>query len=260
MNLTLFTVNFYLSRVTHRIILTAAVLIICQSLAHSQEAVRSDTLLKLAIFKPHTLVYDNPEGKVIGYLDRGRVVRLLGSEGMWLHFTAYDFDSGWLRWENTVTLDEWAESPPFDSLQTIIIAWEKAVQALNERIDESLANIQSYEDGISTGEISLSAGIAGIERESMVIENSFRELHQVERTTVLEDAVKALDGKRWALNNGLRHLVDYLQDGDEGNGTTASKYFDIAENYVYEYARIIFRLKSNYDLYDEEPEANIEEQ
>ncbi|NQS98669.1 MAG: hypothetical protein HQ591_09455 [candidate division Zixibacteria bacterium] len=249
-----------MSRVTHRIILTAAVLIICQPLAHSQEAVRSDTLLKLAVFKPHTLVYDNPKGKIIGHIDRGRVIRLLGSEGMWLHFTTWDFNSGWLRWENTVTLDEWANSPRFDSLQTIIIAWERAVKALDEGIDESLAIIQSYRDGISAGEISLSAGIAGIERESVVIENSFRELHQVERTAVLEDAVKALDGKRWALSNGLQYLVEYLREGDEESGTNASNYFDTAENFVYEYTRIIFRLKSTYDLYDEAPEVNNEKQ
>ena len=243
-----------------RIFLTAAVLIVCQPLVHSQEAVLSDTLLKLAVFKPHTLVYDNPKGKIIGHLDRGRVIRLLGSEGMWLHFTTYDFDSGWLRWENTVTLDEWADSPRFDSLQTIIIAWERAVKALDEGIDESLANIQSYREGISAGEISLSAGIAGIERESVVIEDSFRELHQVERTAVLEDAVKALDGKRWALNNGLQYLVEYLRDGDEESGTNASNYFDTAEFFVYEYTRIMFRLKSTYDLYNEVPEVNNEEQ
>ena len=237
-------------RCTPLFIISFACVLFCVLPAVSQEAAISDSLLKLAIFKPHTAVYDQPKGHIIGYIDRGRVIRLLASDGMWLNFTTYDYEYGWLRWENTQTLAEWANSPPFDSLQIMIIAWENAVKKLDGKIDSSLQKILELEGKISAGEIELSVGIAKIQREGDHIEDCFRELHQIDKIPALNDAVKALDGKRWAIDYGLRYLMIFLQGGNEEDGAMAGKYFETAEDYVYHYAQAMFRLKSTYELYD----------
>jgi hypothetical protein len=210
----------------------------------------ADTLMKLAIFTPHTKVYDAPWGKQIGIIDRGRVIRLISSEGVWFQFTTKDFPLAWVHWANTQTLQEWAASPRYDSAQAVIIAWEKAVRMLDEEIDSCLNNIIQFRDKIYSGEINPAKGAINIERERAAIEESFRQLYKIERLELLEEAMKVLERKRWAINRGIYFLNKFIYEGDSDSGKSAGEYFDMAQETMYDYSKIMYKLKTKYKLYE----------
>ena len=220
----------------------------------SYQNTEGDTLLKLVVFTPEAKVFGRPHGDQIGTIGRGRVIRLLGSDGRWLNFTTVDYTSAWLRWEYTQTLEEWALYPSFDSVQTSIVTWEKVVQSIDSEIELSLENIRTIRDGISQGKISLEAGIGSLENEIDLIEDSFRELHNHQPPEVLSQAAESLESKRWAINQGLNYLMKFIYEGEEESGIAAGKYFQMAEKMMYRYSQQMFQVKSKYNLYDEESE------
>ncbi len=223
------------------------------------ETIESDTLLKLVIFPPSAKVFDRPGGENIGTIGRGRVIRLLGSEGKWLNFTTYDFPDAWLRWEYTQTLEEWAECKPFDEMQAIILSWEKAVRAVDDEVQASLLKINEVKERISRGEIALEAGIRAIENERSNIEESFRALYQCETPDMLSAAAEKLDGKRWAINKGLYYLIKYIREGVEADGISATRYFQMTEGIMKQYSRIMFRIKTKYNLYEDSTAVSDED-
>ncbi|MBC8279070.1 MAG: hypothetical protein H8E46_12625 [FCB group bacterium] len=215
-----------------------------------------DTLLKLVIFTPEAKVFDHPNGDLIGSIDRGRVIRLLGSEGRWLNFTAREFSSAWLRWEYTQTLEEWAQNPPFDSIQVSIVAWEHVVRKIDSEIEQSLTAINNIRNDISQGKTSIEAGIGSLRYESEMIEDSFRELHNHQPPEVLQEAAKLLESKRWAIGQGLDYLMKFIYEGSEEDGIAAGKYFQMAEKMMYQYSKQMFQVKSKYNLYETQPDSS----
>lgn len=215
----------------------------------ADESAPMDTL-QLAVFTPVTKVYENPGGEWIGVIDRGRVINLLASDGKWLCFTTRDYPKGWIRWENTITLEEWAVSPPFDSIAAIIRIWEIGVQAMEKEIDSALTNILSIREKIADGVVDPNAGIDLIQKERAAIEESFRQLHGLNTPEPLNEAEELLEGKRWAINQGLGYLITFIGNGDEKSGAAAGRYFELAENMMYQYSRAIFQVKSLYKLYN----------
>ena len=220
----------------------------------ANEQVSMDTL-KLAIFTPIAKVYQIPNGDSIGVIKRGEVISLLAADGKWMRFTSRQFEDAWVRWENTVTLQEWANQPSFDSLVTSIRIWEQGVRDMENQIDNALDNILVIRKSISDGVIQPKNGIALIERERADIEESFRQLHGLNTPPALEEAAELLQGKRWAINTGLGYLVSFLKEGDEEKGVAAGKYFELAENIMYRYSKAIFQVKTLYNLYDSEEKA-----
>ena len=220
----------------------------------ARESVSNDTL-KLAIFTPTAKVYLIPNGDSIGVIKRGEVIALLAADGKWMRFTSRQFEDGWVRWENTVTLQEWADQPSFDSLVTSIRIWEQGVKDMDKQIDNALDNILVIRKSITDGAINPEAGVALIEGERADIEESFRQLHGLNTPPSLEEAAELLQGKRWAINTGLGYLISFIEDGDETKGAAAGKYFELAENIMYRYSKAIFQVKTLYNLYDSEEEA-----
>ena len=220
----------------------------------ADDQVAMDTL-KLAIFTPIAKVYEIPNGDSIGVIKRGEVISLLAADGKWMRFTSRQFEDGWVRWENTVTLQEWADQPSFDSLVTSIKIWEQGVRDMEKQIDNALDNILVIRKSISDGVVSQKNGLALIEQERADIEESFRQLHGLNTPPALEEAAELLQGKRWAINTGLGYLISYLKEGDEEKGVAAGKYFELAENIMYKYSKAIFQVKTLYNLYDSEEKA-----
>jgi len=222
---------------------------LAQRSALSYQLAEEDTLLKLAVFPPQAKVFDRPEGELIGYLNRGRVIRLLAAEGKWLNFTTWDFPNAWLRWECTQTLEEWALDAPYDQTQKAILEWERMVKILDAEIDSALAAILDIEQQLSQGEFDLYQGLSALQFQRRKIENSFHALYQLHHPESLNEAAEKLDGKRWAIDQGLNYLCLYIQNGNEEDGASASQYFKLAEEYTVQYSHTIFRLKSKYNLY-----------
>ena len=223
---------------------------------HSRQNAEGDTLLKLVVFTPNAKVFDNPNGELIGSIDRGRVIRLLGSEGRWLNFTAQEFTSAWLRWEYTQTLEEWAENPSFDSIQVSIVAWEHVVRKIDSEIEQSLTAINDIRDDISHGKTTIETGIGYLQYESEMIEDSFRELYNHQPPDVLVEAAKLLESKRWAIGQGLEYLVKFIYEGNEEDGIAAGKYFQMAEKMMFQYSKQMFQVKSKYNLYEAQPDSS----
>ncbi len=212
----------------------------------------SDSLLKLAIFTPQAMVFDHPNGKRIGRIERGRVIELLSSQERWLNFTNKEYQSAWIRWEDTVSLKDWANAPPFDSVQIVVLAWEKGIEAIDREVEEALSRIVALKDNIAEGNMEPVAGVAVLEREREGIEESFRRTHDLDTPLELKRAVEVFGEKRWAIDMGLKYLAKYIREGDPVSAVAAGKYFLFAENRVYWYTRELFRVKSKYKLYDAE--------
>ena len=219
--------------------------------ALAYEFADSDSLLKLAIFSPKAKVYDGPNGENIGVIKRGRVIRLVSSQGKWLQFTTWDFKSGWIRWENTITLADWASSPSFDSMQLTVLDWERGIQSVDSEIDSVLAIIVSAKDRLAAGKISLDECLDIIKNQQTELENCFRRIHTLNIPLDLQDAANFLDEKRWAINKGLDYLMDYIKNGVNEQGIAAGKFFQLAENTMYQYAREMYRIKTKYNLYSD---------
>lgn len=213
--------------------------------------------LKLAIYIPDTKVYDAPYGKQIGAIDRGRVIRVIESEEEWLHFTTWDYSSGWLKLESTCTIALWRQRPPYETVRKQIREWEKGVRSIDREIDKSLEKILELENRISAGQLTLASGLNRIEREQNAIEDSFRAMHRLTPPDVVSGAVEALERKRWEINRGLCFLIAYLESGENAIGDNARECFTNAEDMARHYSRIMFRIKSIFRLYDEdEQEGN----
>ena len=240
-----------------RLILGAAIIfpLFADPVFSFQDA-EEDTLLKLVIFTPEAKVFDSPSGNLIGSIGRGRVIRLLGSDGRWLTFTVREYSSAWLRWEYTQTLEEWADNPPFDSVQISIAAWEHVVRKIDSEIEQSLTAIKNTRDDISQGKTGIEAGIGSLRFESEMIEDSFRELYNHQPPEVLQEAAQLLESKRWAIGQGLEYLMKFIYEGNEADGVAAGKYFQMAEKVMYQYSKQMFQVKSKYYLYETEPDSS----
>jgi len=226
--------------------------ITAEELYRAAQLKSSPDVMKLAIFPKSAKIYDSPFGEKIGELKRGRVIYLLDSEGEWIHFSTREFPSAWILWGNTVTLDEWASKPPYDSTAAYITLWEMGVRRIEVEVDTSLNNILKLRNAIAGGEIILSDGIYQIQVERRTIEECFRYLYKLRAPEPLEEAVDILAQKRWALDKGLGYLVTYLETGDKMSGRAAGKYFELAESIMHQYSKQMFQVKSFYNLYDEE--------
>ena len=180
------------------------------------------------------------------------MIYLLSSQGEWINFTTREYADAWILWESTITLEDWRKLPPYDSTAAYITLWEKGVKEMDTEIDTALAHIVFLRDAIAEGTVTPQEGINLIERERGAIEDSFRRLHRLRAPEPLSTAVELLEGKRWAINQGLGYLIDYLRSGRDENGIAAGKYFEMAENIMYRYSREMFQVKSKYKLYDEE--------
>lgn len=210
----------------------------------------ADTLFKLAIFTPSARVYDRPRGEVMGTIGRGRVIRLLSSQESWLEFTTYDFPRAWIRWEDTITLKEWASAPPFDSVQLAVLAWERGIRAIDREVEEILSRIVELKDRIAAGSLNANYGAAFLDSEHASIEDAFRRMHDLEIPQELQKAAEIFSEKRWAIDMGLKYLSEYFRNSDPANAVAAGKFFEFAENRVYWYSSEIFRVKSKYRLYE----------
>lgn len=228
---------------------TISVIVLLAIPVFAWDFAKDDTLLKLAIFPPEAKVFDAPNGENIGVLKRGRVIKLLGSDGKWLNFTTRDFPDAWVRWEMTQTLEEWANQPSYDQLQAAIVAWEKTVQLMDADIELSLRRIMAARDQLSRGEVSLDSGVSSIQNERAFIEECFRTLYQCYRPEALDEAAEKIDGKRWAINQGLYYLMKLIYEGDTTAGEAAKKYFGMAEEMINQYSLIMFQVKTRYCIY-----------
>jgi hypothetical protein len=213
------------------------------------EVEKADTL-KLAVYLPLAKVYDAPGGDSIGVIAYGRVLNLIASQGSWICFTTREFPSGWIRWENTVTLEQWATVPHFDTLAAYIMAWDKGIHSMEAEIDSSLKRILTIREQIAQGKIETAMGIDLIRQERSNIEGSFRQLHYLYTPEPLVDAAELLESKRWALYQGLGYLIHYINYGTEESGQAAGRYFQLAEDLMYEYSKNVFKVKTYYHIYD----------
>jgi hypothetical protein len=70
-----------------------------------------------------------------------------------------------------------------------------------------------------------------------------------DKVEVLQEAKSAMENKHQAINSGLQYLMRFILSGKPEDANFAGYHFQLAQNAIDEYSRIIFQVKTEYGLY-----------